>query len=185
MFLAPTENRLSAYRNFATSGQYFGIRRPCGTQTGGVRSTEGYGGWREAESGGTRRLAIFRVHSVAKPQLTALLGSYSSSRPLASSLSYLLLLFRSLFPSRSSSLPFLFTAIPSASSPVRLPLVPLSLYDLPSLSSLLFFIAPYMLSLFLSVSLFVRLLLHFFFSAGCTVAFASRSFASVSYNGCL
>lgn len=134
---ASVKHRLSAYRNFAASGQYFGIRRPCGTQTAGVsRLTEVQ--WEEGTRAGggggrTRRLAIFRVHSVAKPQLTALLGSYSSSRPLASSLPYLLLLFRSPFPSRSSSLPFLFITIPSASSTVRPPLVLLRLYDLPSL----------------------------------------------------
>lgn len=39
----------------------------------------------------THRLAIFRVHSVAKPQLTALLGSYSSSYLPASFLLYLCL----------------------------------------------------------------------------------------------
>lgn len=38
--------------------------------------------WRSNSGGRTCRLAIFRVHSVAKPQLTALLGSYSFSRIL-------------------------------------------------------------------------------------------------------
>lgn len=118
----------------------------------------------QGEEGGTRRLAIFRVHSVAKPQLTALLGSYSSSRPLASSLPYLLLLFRSPFPSRSSSLPFLFITIPSASSTVRPPLVLLCLYDLPSLllHALLYCIT-HVLSLFFPPHFSFRLLLRFFF----------------------
>lgn len=54
---------------------------------------------REKMEGGARQLAIFRVHSVTKPQLTALLGSYSSSRPLTSSSFCLLCLFRFLFSS--------------------------------------------------------------------------------------
>lgn len=128
------------------------------------------GGGNQSRGGGgrTRRLAIFRVHSVAKPQLTALLGSYSSSRPLASSLPYLLLLFRSPFPSRSSSLPFLFITIPSASSTVRPPLVLLRLYDLPSLllHALLYCIT-HVLSLFFPPHFSFVFFYVFFFSTGC------------------
>lgn len=77
--------------------------------------------------GRTRRLAIFRVHSVAKPQLTALLGSYSSSRPLASSLPRAALLFRFLFSSHfysSASRPQRSVfVVPPVSPLVRPPLV--------------------------------------------------------------
>lgn len=81
--LASMGNRLSVYRNFAASGSTSGIRRPCNTQTvrvsRSVKREYGEGERRKLGRGRTRRLAIFRVHSVAKPQLTALLGSYSSS----------------------------------------------------------------------------------------------------------
>lgn len=82
--------------------------------------------WRSNSGGRTCRLAIFRVHSVAKPQLTALLGSYSFSRPLASSLPHpALLLFRFLFSSHfsfSSALPLFFSSVftrPTVSPLVR------------------------------------------------------------------
>lgn len=81
--LASMGNRLSVYRNFAASGSTSGIRRPCNTQavrvSRSVKREYGEGERRKLGRGRTRRLAIFRVHSVAKPQLTALLGSYSSS----------------------------------------------------------------------------------------------------------
>lgn len=82
--------------------------------------------WRSNSGGRTCRLAIFRVHSVAKPQLTALLGSYSFSRPLASSLPHpALLLFQFLFSSHfsfSSALPLFFSSVftrPTVSPLVR------------------------------------------------------------------
>lgn len=82
--------------------------------------------WRSNSGGRTCRLAIFRVHSVAKPQLTALLGSYSFSRPLASSLLHpALLLFRFLFSSHfsfASALPLFFSSVftrPTVSPLVR------------------------------------------------------------------
>lgn len=96
--------------NFAASGgRYLGIRRPCMQQhasqsainrasTMGEHEVEERTSLRERER--TRWLAIFRVHSVAKPQLTALLGSYSSSRPLSHPPpSHLRVLFRFLLPS--------------------------------------------------------------------------------------
>lgn len=61
-------------------------------KTGEESGTRGEGGQAGREA---RRPAIFRVHSVAKPQLTALLGSYSSSRPPSSSPTHP---FRFLFP---------------------------------------------------------------------------------------
>lgn len=136
------------------------------TDSGGQAGRRGGVAGGGNQSGGTRRLAIFRVHSVAKPQLTALLGSYSSSRPLASFLLYLLLFFRSLFSSRSSSLPILLhrDTVCFFSRPVAIYTSLLVRFAV-SLRALFFFIASHMpsLSLFFSTSLFARLLSRFFF----------------------
>lgn len=130
--------------------------------------------WRSNSGGRTCRLAIFRVHSVAKPQLTALLGSYSFSRPLASSLPHpALLLFRFLFSSHfsfSSALPLFFSSVftrPTVSPLVR----PLLIFFFLALTAFFSFFVPFLivshtrfLSLSCSITLeFVRFLLLYSF----------------------
>lgn len=131
--------------------------------------------WRSNSGGRTCRLAIFRVHSVAKPQLTALLGSYSFSRPLASSLLHpALLLFRFLFSSHfsfSSALPLFFSSVftrPTVSPLVR----PLLIFFFLALTAVFLFFRSlphcithtFSFSLLLSITLeFVRFLLLYSF----------------------
>lgn len=128
-------------------------------------------------AGETRRLAIFRVHSVAKPQLTALLGSYSS-RPLAFSLPYLLLLFRSLLPSRSSSR-YRLLLLPSG---CHLYFSPCTICRLSSRSSLLYHI--YSLSLRLYLIFRSPLFALFFYRMYSCLRFLFLH-VCVYYNGCL